>query len=58
MFATATGILPTGADGTIVTGFVSQITPDLPILLGLLAAVVAIGFVWRHFKGFAKHIGR
>jgi hypothetical protein len=57
MFAIATGIFQTGTATIFIARFIAQLTPDMLPLLGLIAAGAAIGFVWRHFKGFAGQLG-
>jgi len=54
MFATVSGLLPSGAGATAVSTIAGQITADAPELLAVLAGVFAIGLVlklvrkWMH----------
>jgi hypothetical protein len=58
MFATVTALLPSGAATSFISKFITQITPDMPYILGLIAAGAAVSFIWHHFKTFASGLAR
>ena len=54
MFATVTGIIPTGSASTLVSSVTSQLTADLPELLIVLGGLFAIGVVLHLLRKWMK----
>jgi len=54
MFATATGIIPSGSATTLVTTVTNQLTADLPELLIVLGGLFAIGVVLHLLRKWMK----
>lgn len=48
--ATAVGILPTGADATLITDFTGQVGADIGIVLAVLGFGWAVKFVLKRFN--------